>query len=59
MYIHSVENKPHRVLKKQNSLKKFEEMYNVGIHVPQKDKCSKCGLYKNTQDKNIKFNTRI
>ncbi|KAK5639727.1 hypothetical protein RI129_010538 [Pyrocoelia pectoralis] len=47
MYLLKFQENP---LKKTVFITKFKEMYNMGIHVPRKDKCTKCEFYKNLRN---------
>lgn len=41
------QQKSNTYLKKGKFLQLFKELYNIGIHIPRKDKCGKCEKYKN------------
>lgn len=43
------------ILKKTKFMQLLKKHFNIGIHVPKKDKCSKCERYKNLPD-NLKTN---
>lgn len=43
-----MEKVPVKPLSLSSFKKLFRKKYNIGIHVPRKDKCIKCERYKNT-----------
>jgi hypothetical protein len=49
MYVRKQEGQVH--IKRGVFMKLFKKNYNIGIHVPRKDKCKKCESHKNKENK--------